>query len=150
MTKAPKRSLEHSFRVRYAETDQMGWVYHSHYLTWFEMGRTEYMRNWGVPYRQIEEMGLQLPLVKADLRLRLPARYDDPLIVRTAVALVASRQVVFSYEVLRNDLLLATGSTAHLCLNVATGRAVSFPDWLKASLSDVAGVQQREVEKSTE
>ena len=125
---------EHSIRVRYAETDQMGWVYHSHYLTWFEVGRTEYMRSRGVPYRQIEEKGLQLPLVKADFRLKNPARYDDQLVVKTTVAGMASRQVVFSYEITRNDLTLATGSTTHLCLDVSQGHAITFPDWLKESL----------------
>jgi acyl-CoA thioester hydrolase len=141
---------EHSYRVRYAETDQMGWVYHSHYLTWFEMGRTEYIRSRGVPYRLIEERGLQLPLVRADLRLKNPARYDDLLTVKTAISSLASRQVVFSYEVLRNDLVLATGSTTHLCLDVASKRAISLPGWLKKILSGVADTQQSQEDKSTQ
>jgi acyl-CoA thioester hydrolase len=125
---------DHTIRVRYAETDQMGWVYHSHYLTWFEIGRTEFIRSRGVPYRDIEARGYLLPLVEASLRLRRPARYDDLLTIRTRVAEMASRRIVFGYEILREAELLASGTSTHVCTSVATGRAVTIPKWIRELL----------------
>jgi acyl-CoA thioester hydrolase len=129
--------VDHVFRVRYAETDQMGWVYHSHYLTWFEMGRTEFIRDRGVPYREIEKRGYFLPLVKATLELRQPARYDDLLTVRTGIASLASRQIVFGYEILREGETISVGTSTHLCTDASTGRAVIIPDWIR----ELLGVQ---------
>lgn len=127
--------VDHTFRVRYAETDQMGWVYHSHYLTWFEMGRTEFIRSCGMPYREIEKKGNLLPLVKATLQLRQPARYDDLLTVRTRVASMASRQIIFGYEILRDGEILSSGTSTHLCADVSTGRAMTIPQWIRELLT---------------
>src|SRR4051794_38675958 len=104
-------------RVRYAETDQMGVVYHSNYLIWMEMGRVELCRDLGVRYRDMEEQDGILPTVAAaECRFLFPARYDDEILVRTVVARATSRLLEFGYEILNADTerVLATGSTTHV------------------------------------
>jgi acyl-CoA thioester hydrolase len=86
-------------RVRYAETDQMGVAYHTHYLVWCEVARTEHMRRLGVRYRDLEERGMFLAVVEAHVRYRAAARYDDLIAVRCWLRDVASRQVTFGYAI---------------------------------------------------
>ena len=76
----------HPLRVRYQETDQMGVVYYANYLTWFEIGRTEFVRHFGTTYREIEAKGLLLPVVDAECSYLSPARYDDRVAVCTTIA----------------------------------------------------------------
>ncbi len=107
-------------RVRYAETDQMGVVYHSHYLVWMEMGRVELCRARGVRYRDMEEQdGILLAVVEANCRYLSPARYDDEVIVRTRIEKAHQRLVRFGYEIrhTEDDRLLAHGSTSHVFLD---------------------------------
>ncbi len=85
------------YRVRYAETDQMGVVYHSEYLVWCEVGRTEYIRALGLPYAEMERRGALLAVADASLRYHGSARYDDMIRVETTVTEVRSRAVVFEY-----------------------------------------------------
>ena len=104
-------------RVRYAETDQMGVVYHANYLMWFEVGRVELMRSLGLDYRTLEaEEGCLIAVVEATARYRLPARYDDELIIRTRWKGVRSSMVHFAYDVIRaaDGVLLCTGETMHV------------------------------------
>jgi acyl-CoA thioester hydrolase len=107
-------------RVRYAETDQMGVVYHSNYLIWFEVGRVEFIRQMGLNYKKMEEEGFGIAVVDAHLRYRAPARYDDELIVETR--LLASRGAVirFGYRILRvaDGALLCEGETFHVCVGM--------------------------------
>ncbi|MFZ3100738.1 MAG: thioesterase family protein [Desulfitobacteriaceae bacterium] len=117
-------------RVRYAETDRMGIVYHSNYLIWFEVGRTELFREIELPYTMFEAQGLGLVVVEASCRYRLPARYDDEVIVSTNVK-ISSRKVTFTYLVYREATLLAEGKSMHVFVN-KQGRAVdvrSHPLW---------------------
>lgn len=104
----------YELRVRYAETDQMGFAHHSHYLVWCEAARTDHMRRRGVSYRDLELQGLKLPVIDAQVRFRQAARFDDLLSVRCWVREVASRRVSFGYAVERCDdgLLLATAQTS--------------------------------------
>jgi acyl-CoA thioester hydrolase len=105
------------FRVRYAETDQMGVVYHANYLVWMEMGRVELCRELGIRYRDMEqEDGVLLAVAAASCRYLFPARYDDEILVRTAVARATTRLLEFSYEVRESvaDRVLATGVTTHI------------------------------------
>ena len=106
-------------RVRYAETDQMGVAHHSHYLVWCESARTEHMRRLGASYRALEEEGLRLVVVDAQVRFRAPARFDDLLEVQCWVRELSKRQVIFGYVVSRPDdgLRLATAQTALIALN---------------------------------
>jgi acyl-CoA thioester hydrolase len=104
-------------RVRYAETDQMGVVYHANYLVWFEVGRVEMMRQLGLDYKDMErDEGALIAVVEATARYKAPARYDDELIVRTRLANVRTSILRFRYEVLRvaDDTLLCEGETVHL------------------------------------
>lgn len=124
-------SSETILRVRYAETDQMGVVYHSNYLIWFEVGRTELFRDLGIPYTIFEEQGLALAVVEASCRYRRPAKYDDELVVSTQVENFSSRIITFSYKVQKGDILLTEGKTAHVFLNKA-GRVADvrkYPVW---------------------
>jgi len=104
-------------RPRYAETDQMGVVYHANYLTWFEVGRCEFLRALGYSYRRLEEDGVILPVIRAEVDYRHAARYDDDLRVRTRLVKLQGARMELRYEVLRlgdgGEELLATGMTAH-------------------------------------
>ncbi len=110
---------ETELRVRYQETDQMGVVYHTNYLVWFEVGRSSWVRELGISYRELEKMGLLLPLIDAYCQYRSPARYDDEIIVRTHVGEVSRSKLAFYYEILRKEdaKLLAKGKTTHLWVN---------------------------------
>jgi acyl-CoA thioester hydrolase len=107
------------FRVRYAETDQMGVAHHSHYLVWCEQARTDHMRQHGVSYRRLEEEGVLLPVVEAYVRFRQPARYDDLIRVRCWVRDARSRRVSFGYAIERPDTsaLLATAHTSLMAVD---------------------------------
>ena len=112
-------------RVRYAETDQMGVAHHAHYLVWCEESRTAHMRRSGVSYRKLEEQGLLLAVVEAQVRYRAPAHYDDLLRVDCWVRDRNRRRVIFGYAIYRLDdqRLLATAQTALIALD--SGHAVS-------------------------
>ena len=104
---------EARLRVRYAETDQMGVVYHSNYLVWFEVGRVELMRALGVDYKRLEQdFGCMIAVVEARARYRAPARYDDEIAVRTTLH-------AMTYEVLRvqDNMLLCEGETMHVVVD---------------------------------
>jgi acyl-CoA thioester hydrolase len=121
---------ETRFRVRYAETDQAGVVYHSNYLIWFEVGRVELCRDYGFNYRDMEtEADALLPVIEARVSYRAPARYDDVIVVRTRIIELRSRLIGFAYEIFRaNDgTLLAEGQTRHVVMN-REGRAKSLPE----------------------
>lgn len=108
---------ESHLRVRYAETDQMGVVYHSNYFIWFEIGRVELMRQLGFSYRDIEQNdGLFIAVADARCRYKAPARYDDEVIVRTHLKNVRESFVHFGYELVRasDGALLAEGETTHI------------------------------------
>jgi len=108
---------ETRIRVRYAETDQMGVVYHSNYFIWFEIGRVELMRQLGFSYRDMERSdGLFIAVVDARCRYKAPARYDDEVIVHTHLKNVRESVVHFGYELVRAEdgQLLAEGETTHI------------------------------------
>lgn len=120
-------------RVRYAETDQMGVVYHSNFLIWFEIGRVELMRALGFDYKQMELQD-DTYIVVADVHCRYhhPARYDELLTVRTRILEAKTRTLKFGYEVFRqsDQKLLATGHTIHVACTRA-GQVKHFPDKYK-------------------
>lgn len=136
---APVTRVE--LRVRYAETDRMGVVYHSNYLIWCEIGRTEHMRHFGLPYRAMEEQGLSLAVAEASIRYQKPARYDDLIRVETTLANVSSRTVTFDYSILNADShdRLATARTTLVSLD-ASGRVVALPTESRAILHRAAGM----------
>lgn len=115
-------------RVRYAETDQMGVVYHANYLVWFEVGRTDLLRAFGWTYREMEASGVRLPVLEAHCEYRRPARYDDELEILTQGRLLSPVRLEFTYEVrLKADQrVVATGYTRHAAVDLA-GRPCRLP-----------------------
>lgn len=128
--------LRYPIRVRYANTDALGVVYNAAYLAWFEIGRTEWLRARGLPYREVESRGLSLPVTEALVRFRHAAHYDDLLEIETNLREVRSRSVTFVYRLLRDGSCIAEGHTVHAPLEAATGRVVRLPDWLAKALED--------------
>jgi acyl-CoA thioester hydrolase len=125
----PPEWFETPVRVRYAETDQMGVVYHGNFFVWFEVGRTDLCRQCGFSYHDMErDHDAYLIVVEAECRYRKPARYEDDLVVRTCVADLSRRTMRFRYEVVRSATgeLLAEGSTTHVVANRA-GKPRTFP-----------------------
>jgi acyl-CoA thioester hydrolase len=123
-------------RVRYAETDQMGIAHHAEYLAWFEVGRTDYLRELGMTYRELEKDGLWLPVIEASTRYLRPVRYDDLLEIRTRLDALSGARMSFSYTVHREDLAdaLATGTTHHAAID-PSGRPRRLPEELRRRLS---------------
>ena len=104
-------------RVRYAETDQMGVVYHANYLIWFEVGRVEYIRQLGLDYKSMErEEGCGIAVVDVSARYKAPARYDDELLVQTTLIAARGALIRFGYKILRavDGVLLCEGETVHV------------------------------------
>jgi acyl-CoA thioester hydrolase len=123
-------------RVRYAETDQMGVVYYANYLVWFEIGRTDLLRQNGWSYREMEVDGYSLPVIDAQCTYKASAKYDDEIEVRTSGGMVSPVRVKFSYEIVRTTdrALLATGSTVHATLD-RTGKPCRLPERVRALFS---------------
>ena len=120
-----------TFRARYQETDQMGVVYHGNYFTYFEMGRTELLREaTGVSYREVEEHQTMMVVVKAECSYIKPARYDDLLTLKTRVARITRASVEHEHELYRGSELLATGRVRLATVN-ADGKIVPVPDWIR-------------------
>ena len=114
------KSHETRFRVRYAETDQMGVVYYANYLVWMEVGRVELVRALGFQYKDLEQVdGLYLSVIDAQCRYIFPARYDQEIAVETKIAKATSRTLEFGYVIrsVEPDRLLAEGATRHIWLN---------------------------------
>ncbi len=130
-----RRVVEAEIRVRYAETDAMGVVYHANYIVWFEVGRGEYMRQIGGDYTEYEIQGLFLPVSEVHARFIAPARYGDLVRVRTWVEEVRSRGLTFAYEVVNveNGQTLARGWTKHVCVD-GEGRVRTLPRELREML----------------
>jgi acyl-CoA thioester hydrolase len=126
-------------RVRYAETDQMGVVYYSNYLVWFEVGRTDLLRDSGATYRELEAEGVSLPVIEARCEYHRPARYDDELQVLTTGALLSPVRVEFSYRIVRSHdgEVLASGRTVHAVLDRA-GRPCRLPTRVREVFDGIA------------
>jgi len=126
---------ETRLRVRYAETDQMGVVYHSNHLIWFEVGRVELMRQMGFSYRDMErEDGRFIAVAEATCRYRAPIFYDEEVIVRTRLKTVRESVIIFTYELNRadNGALLAEGETTHIVTDSAMKIAALPEKYLSA------------------
>jgi acyl-CoA thioester hydrolase len=129
-----------SVRVRYAETDQMGVVYHANYLVWFEVGRVELIRALGIEYKKMEiEDDCHIVVADVHCRYHRSALYDEVLRVRTRIAKSANRMITFSYEILRDSdgQLLATGETRHVICG-SNGRPKLLPEKYRSVFGAVA------------
>lgn len=137
MSTATVREEVTPFRVRYPEVDRMGVAHHTHYVAWFEMGRTELMRSAGFPYGEVEDdLGVMFPVIEVGARYRSPARYDELLEVRTALGTIAGPRVRFNYRIVRpsTGALLAEGFTVHAAVD-RSGRPHRVPESLRGALA---------------
>ena len=128
---------ETTLRVRYAETDRMGVVYHANYLVWFEIGRTEFCRARGFAYKDMEENDRAfLVVAESYCRYKAPARYDDELIVRTHITELRRRSVRFGYEIINaaDGRIIAEGETGHVVTDT-NGRVISMPEHYRTALA---------------
>jgi acyl-CoA thioester hydrolase len=117
------------YRVIYGDCDSMGIVYYANYLRFFEIGRTELLRELGLTYREVESRGFFLPVTETFLKYIKPAKYDDLLKIETVAGIVKKASSRFDYVIYRGPDIIAKGYTAHACLN-GENRVVRFPDSL--------------------
>ena len=120
-----------NIRVIYADTDAMGIVYHTNYIKWFEIGRSEILRQLGLPYAEIEAMGYNLPLTEVSCRYLYPARYDEILVIETEIEQVRNASIKFNYIIFDEgqEKKLVEGESAHACIN-DKGKVVRFPTYI--------------------
>ena len=126
-------------RVRYQETDQMGIVYHSNYLVWFEIARSELFRQNGLPYSKIEEQDIIMPAVRASCDYRAPAHYDEEIEIYAWVEEVRNVSVTFGYKAVRvsDDRLVVEGSTKHAYLTDKERKIVRAPEKIQRMLEAI-------------
>ena len=129
-----------SYRVIYGDTDQMGVVYYANYLRWFERGRSEFLRQIGLPYSTIERQGVHFPVAEVTCRYTESARYDDVVEILTELAGLGRASLAFNYRISRADdhRILATGATKHASID-SSGRLVRIPKVLLDALRAAAG-----------
>jgi acyl-CoA thioester hydrolase len=126
-------------RIAYADTDQMGMVYYANYLTFFERGRTELLREIGLEYKSIEERGFYFPVIHAECKYLAPGKYDDVIEIETKVSEITAASITCSYEVKCNGKLLVLGKTKHPFVNKDL-TPVRFP-------KDIRKILERNIEK---
>ncbi len=129
-TGLPLRQSVSAVRVRYAETDQMGVAYHANFFVWFEVARTDWLREAGLNYRDLEAEGVLLPVVEARCEYRSPARYDETLTITALPRVVSPARIAFDYEITSGAGKVAAGSTVHAAIDRA-GKPMRLPERLK-------------------
>lgn len=126
------------FRVRYAETDQMGVVYHGNYAQYFEMGRVEWLRNIGISYKWMEENGIMLPVVSLTVNYKKSARYDDKLLVKTIFKKLSTVKIEFDYEIYNEQMeLLTIGNSVLVFVDMKKGRPTAPPEYILELLENL-------------
>ena len=129
-------SSETSIRVRYGETDQMGYVYYGNYAMYYEVARVESLRQLGVTYRELEEMGVMMPVVENNSRYLAPARYDDLLKVVTTIREKPGVRIKFEYEIFNEEgTLLNQGETLLVFINMKTNKPCRPPEHMEQVLA---------------
>ncbi|MFN0032412.1 MAG: acyl-CoA thioesterase [Flavobacteriales bacterium] len=114
-------------RVRYAETDRMGYAYYGNYATYFEVARVEALRTLGITYKSLEDEGVLLPVVEYNVRFLLPAYYDDELTIETVISEMPSARIRFEYETKRGDTVLNKAWTILVFVDKQSGRPIRCP-----------------------
>ncbi|MEZ4802896.1 MAG: thioesterase family protein [Gelidibacter sp.] len=128
---------EIELRVRYGETDQMGVVYHGNYAQYFEVGRVEWLRKFGVSYKQMEDNGIMLPVISLNINYKKSARYDDLIKVKTQLVKIPSATIEFDYEIVdEKNQLLATGNTSLVFIDINRNRPTRCPKYILDKLQD--------------
>jgi len=127
--------FETTVRVRYAETDQMGVVYHANYLVWFELGRSALLDSVGLDYVNLEKEGFVSPVINVDANFKSPVRYGDRVTIKTCLKDYDGLRTTYAYEIQVGDRVCATGTSVHVCVRVKDARPVSLrrslPQWHK-------------------
>lgn len=131
------RELDVEIRVRYQETDAMGVLHHANYITYFEIGRTELLRSTGISYKDLEDQGILMVIVKIGVRYRRPAKYDDVLTLRTRTTRSSGAKIEHVYQLLRGDEVIAEGDSTLACVDRA-GKVLRVPDWLRLDDEEAA------------
>ncbi|HIP48928.1 MAG TPA: acyl-CoA thioesterase [Lutibacter sp.] len=122
---------KYSFRVRYGETDQMGYVYHGNYAQYIEMGRLEWLRKLGISYKEMEENKIMLPVYSLNVRFIKSAFYDDILTISTTIKNTPSVRIEFTYEIHnQKNELITTADTTLVFINMKTKRPIKCPDYI--------------------
>jgi len=128
---------ETTLRVRYAETDRMGYAYYGNYATYFEVARVEAMRALGISYRQLEDDGVLLPVAEFHVKYKKPAYYDDEITIKVTISELPKIRFKFDYETRNsNGELLNTAFTELVFVNKETGRPMLIPDGVKDLMKD--------------
>ena len=131
------KTTEIEFRVRYAETDQMGVVYHGNYAQYFEMGRTSWLREMGFSYKEMEERGVMLPVISLSINYKKPARYDDLIKVKTTLVKLPSATIEFVYEIVNEkDEILTTGNSVLVFIDADRNRPTKCPKYILDKLQN--------------
>lgn len=130
-------------RVRYAETDRMGFAYHGHYLTWFEVARVRLLDTFNCPYRELEEQGYFLPVLKAEIKYRLPVTFDDQVRITVRMTEKPTLRIRLEYLVTRADQTTATGLTEHAFID-RKGRPQRPPEAFLKAVNDAWQAMSKE------
>ena len=127
-----------TYRVIYGDTDNMGQVYYGNYFRWFEIGRSEMFRSLGLPYKTVEDNGIFLPVSETHCKYSMPAKYDNIIVIETAVDTRVKGGIKFDYSIYAEDgeTLLAKGYTRHACVN-REGKVVRPPQFMKAVIDNI-------------
>lgn len=132
---------EHQIRVRYAETDQMGFVYYGNYAQYFEVGRVEFLRSKGYSYKKLEDEGVMMPVVEINIKYKRPAIYDDELTIKSSISKMDNRRVIFNQTVYNeNNKLLTEGSVELAFIDSKTMRSIECPEKLFNILNSISDV----------
>ena len=126
------------FRVRYGETDQMGFAYHGNYAQYFEMGRIEWLRKLGISYKKMEETGIMLPVISLNINYTKPAKYDDLLTLKTTLVNKPLAKIIFEFEIHnQNKELLTTANVTLAFINSITKKPTRAPEYFLKKLAKV-------------
>ena len=136
MTKSPFY-CEIQLRVRYGETDKMGIVYHGNYAQYFEIGRTEWLRNFGISYKEMEDDGIMLPVISLSINYKRSARYDDLIKVKTELKKLPTAKIEFDYEITNESGdILTTGNSVLVFMDVKKNRPTKCPQYILDKLQN--------------
>ncbi len=125
------RKNKTNIQVRYGETDQMGYVYHGNYASFFEIGRLDWLRNMGISYKEMEKKGIMLPVYSINIRYIHPAFYDDILTITTSVKKIPTAKIEFIYEIHnQKNELITTGATTLVFVNMETRKPTRCPEYI--------------------
>ncbi len=131
-------SHELKIRVRYGETDQMGYVYYGNYAQYFEMGRVEWLRDLGISYKRMEESGIMLPVLNLNIDYKNPAKYDDLLTLKTTLLKKPSVRIEFGFEIYNeNQELLTKGYTSLVFIDMKRNRPTKAPDYILEKIDNL-------------